>query len=151
MLNPYDSCVANCDINGKQCTIAWYADDMKILHVDPNVVTDTINKIEQKFDKMTVTRGSEHVFLGMQIRYTGEGTAIITMRQYLEEALAECGMDITRIAATPAKRTLFDEDKKSSRLEKADAEIFHSVSAKLLYVSLRARVDLLLPVVYLCT
>ena len=29
-LNPYDSCVANCDINGKQCTIAWYVDDMKI-------------------------------------------------------------------------------------------------------------------------
>ena len=151
VLNPYDSCVANCDIDGKQCTIAWYVDDMKISHADPKVVSTIIDKIELKFDKMTVTRGREHVFLGMKIRYTGERTAVITMRQYLEEALAECGMDITREAKTPAKRCLFDVDPKSPRLETADAELFHSVSAKLLYVSLRARVDILLPIIYLCT
>ena len=28
-LNPYDKCVANKTINGKQCTIAWYVDDNK--------------------------------------------------------------------------------------------------------------------------
>jgi hypothetical protein len=62
----------------------------------------------------------------MKIRYTGERTAVITMRQYLEEAIAECGMDITREANTPVKRCLFDVDPKSPRLEKADAEVFHS-------------------------
>ena len=35
VLNPHDKCVANCTIDGKQCTIAWYKDDMKILHTDP--------------------------------------------------------------------------------------------------------------------
>jgi hypothetical protein len=34
------------------------------------------------------------MFLGMKIRYTGKGTVIITMKQYLEEALAECDMVI---------------------------------------------------------
>ena len=38
-LNSYDSCIANCTINGRQCTIAWYVDDNKISHVDPDVVT----------------------------------------------------------------------------------------------------------------
>ena len=33
-LNPYDSCVANKMINGKQCTILWHVDDLKISHVD---------------------------------------------------------------------------------------------------------------------
>jgi hypothetical protein len=51
---------------------------------------------------MTITRGKEHVFLGMNIRYTAERTAVVTMKQYLVEALTECGMDITREAATPA-------------------------------------------------
>jgi Reverse transcriptase (RNA-dependent DNA polymerase) len=37
-LNPYDPCVANKMINGKQCTICWYVDDLKISHVDPQVV-----------------------------------------------------------------------------------------------------------------
>ena len=30
VLNPYDPCVANCVIDGSQCTIAWYIDDNKI-------------------------------------------------------------------------------------------------------------------------
>ena len=41
-LNPYDACVANKTINGKQCTIVWYVDDNKISHVDANVVTEII-------------------------------------------------------------------------------------------------------------
>ena len=69
-LNPYNSCIANCKINGKQCTIAWYVDDNMISHVDLDVVTSIIEKIEERFDKMTVTRGKEHIFLGMHIQYT---------------------------------------------------------------------------------
>jgi len=38
-LNPYDPCVANLKVNGKQLTIAWYVDDTKIRHEDPRVVT----------------------------------------------------------------------------------------------------------------
>jgi hypothetical protein len=57
---------------------------------------------------MTVKRGSEHVFLGMNIAYKNNGTAEITMREYLEEAIADSGLDISRTATTPAKRTLFE-------------------------------------------
>ncbi len=32
-LNPYDPCVANLTIHGKQCTVAWFVDDNKISHV----------------------------------------------------------------------------------------------------------------------
>ncbi len=151
VLNPYDSCIANCVIKGKQCTIAWYVDDTKISHVDPAVVTSIIDQLEARFDKMTVTRGLEHSFLGKKIRYTGSGTAIITMKQYLEEALSECGMDIVREVSTPAQRDLFDVNEKSPLLDKAEGIVFHSICAKLLYVSLRARVDILLPIAFLCT
>ena len=30
--NPYDPCVANNMINGKQMTVAWYVDDLKVSH-----------------------------------------------------------------------------------------------------------------------
>lgn len=72
-LNPYDPCIANCKIDGKQSTVAWYGDDNKISHVDPNVVTRIIEQIEGHFGKMTVTRGEEHTFLGMNITYTKAG------------------------------------------------------------------------------
>ena len=40
MLNPYDPCIANKMVNGKQCTIAWYVDDNMISHVEEEVVED---------------------------------------------------------------------------------------------------------------
>ena len=47
VLNPYNPCIANCTIEGTQCTVAWwYVDDNKISHVNPKVVTMIIEKIE---------------------------------------------------------------------------------------------------------
>ena len=37
-INLYDTCVANKVINGKQCTIVWYVDDLKVSHVEQKVV-----------------------------------------------------------------------------------------------------------------
>jgi len=42
MINPYDQCVANKQINGKQCTIIRHVDDLKISHVRENVIEDII-------------------------------------------------------------------------------------------------------------
>jgi hypothetical protein len=136
VLNPYNPCVANAVIEGSQCTIAWYVDDMKILHADPNIVTMIIGKLEERFEKMTLTRRKEHTFLGMNTKYTTEQTAIVTMRSYLEEAIIESGLDVTHSVTTPANKGLFKVDEASPRLETDEAESFHSVVAKLLYVSL---------------
>jgi hypothetical protein len=94
--------------------MAWYIDDTKISHIDPAVVTSIIERLEVRFDKMTMTRGTEHVFLGMNIRCTaGEGTAVITVKEYLAEAITDSGMDITRETATPAQKDLFNVDEES--------------------------------------
>jgi Reverse transcriptase (RNA-dependent DNA polymerase) len=150
-LNPYDQCVANCTIDGSTCTIAWYVDDLKISHRDPTVVTAIIEKLEAKFGKMSVSRGREHNFLGMKVRYNGDRTATITMKDYLQEAIDESGLDIKKEVSTPAMRTLFDINDSALALNTQQSERFHSVVAKLLYVSLRARMDLLLAVAFLCT
>ena len=60
-------------------SIAWYVDDTKISHVDPNVVSQMIERIESHFGKMTVTRRKEHVFLGMDIKYTDDNKAELSM------------------------------------------------------------------------
>jgi hypothetical protein len=152
VLNPYDKCVANCDINGKDCTIAWYVDDTNISHEDPEVVSMIIEKLEAAFGKMKVTRGTSHVFLGMNIEYNKEKrNAKITMKDYLSEAIEESGLGIKNKAATPANKELFDVDPKSRALTKQQGEVFHSVVAKLLYVSIRARMDLLLATSFLTT
>jgi hypothetical protein len=150
-INPYDPCVANCMIDGSQCTIAWYVDDTKISHVDPKVVTRIIDTLEEHFGKMTVTRGREHVFQGMNILYTEHQTAEITMKTYLQEAIDNFHGIIKNEATTPSKKNLFEVNELAEKLPKEQADNFHSVTAKLLYVATRARVDILLPVGFLGT
>jgi hypothetical protein len=119
--------------------------------VDATVVTNVIEKFEAKFGKMTVTRGKHPVLLGMDITFNNDGNVTLLMKEYLKEAIADSGMDTSRVAATPAKRDLFAMDDKSKHLEKKKGELFHSIVAKLLYVSKRARTDLQLAVAFLCT
>lgn len=150
-LNPYDPCVANATIDGKQCTIAWYVDDNKVSHKDSRVVDRIIELIEERFGKMTVTRGKRHVFLGMHFEMMPNGTVEISMSDYLREAIEESGLHVARGVATPAKKSLFEVDLLSPMLSRKDSERFHSVVAKLLYVAPRARMDILLPTIFLCT
>ena len=67
-LNPYDLCVANKIINGKQCTIVWYVDDNKISHEDPAIVDTIIQELTTHFGELSITRGKEHTFLGINIK-----------------------------------------------------------------------------------
>ena len=50
-INPYDWCVANKMVNGKQLTIAWHVDDLKLSHMKANVVTNYINNLNEKNGK----------------------------------------------------------------------------------------------------
>jgi hypothetical protein len=151
VLNPYDPCVANKTIDGSQCTILWYVDDTKISHVKASVTTAVILAIEQKFGKMTVTRGKEHVFLGMQIAIKDDGTVQVKMGDYVREAITDFGEVVTRSAATPARKTLFNVNTQSPALDKDKADRFHRIVAKLLYISKRCRLDIQLAVAFLCT
>lgn len=50
-LNPYDPCVANKVINGSQCIIAWYIDDIKVSHGSDKIVTKLLDDTKDVFWK----------------------------------------------------------------------------------------------------
>jgi hypothetical protein len=151
VLNPYDPCVANCITKGKQCRIVWYVDDTKISHADPTVDNEGIGIIEQRFDKMTITRGTTHVFLGMHISFNGKGTMTIDMQEYIKEAIVDFGEDVLRPDLSPAKKNLLMVDEQSALLETAAKELFHSLVQKLLYMSHRGWSDIQPTLAVLCT
>jgi hypothetical protein len=50
VVNPYDWCVTNKTINGKQCTILiWHVDDLKVSHVDPDVLKDIVTELDKSY------------------------------------------------------------------------------------------------------
>ena len=64
VINPYDWCIANKDIDGKQCTIVWHVDDLKISHVNSRVVDEIITSLNAEYGKvgeMTVRRGKRTI------------------------------------------------------------------------------------------
>ena len=49
VVNPHDTCVMNKIMKGKQCTILWHVNDLKISHEDQAIVTEVIEHLEKEF------------------------------------------------------------------------------------------------------
>jgi hypothetical protein len=68
--NPYDSCVVNKIVDGKQPTVAWHINDLKISHVAAVLVDNLIADLDSEFGKETLlskSRGMVHDYLGMTL------------------------------------------------------------------------------------
>ena len=70
---PYDPCVSNRIINGRQMTVVWHVDNIKIPHKDPKEVTKLINYLEYFYGEMTVSIGNTHSCLRMELGYSTPG------------------------------------------------------------------------------
>jgi len=89
--------VPNKTINSKQCTIIWHVDDLKISHIDKNIVEGVIRLLNEKFGKespLTTTRGKVLEYLGMMLEYMPKGKVKISMYDYINKLLTELPSDI---------------------------------------------------------
>eukprot|EP00980_Cylindrotheca_fusiformis_P010187 scaffold2267_cov92-Cylindrotheca_fusiformis.AAC.6 len=119
-LNPYDRCVANKQINGKQCTIGWHVDDLKISHVENDVIEGIYQLLNDQYGKetpLTVSRGKKHEYLRMTIDYSEDGKVKFTMADYIDDLLKEIPEDlssqrITNQAARSSPRIVPSSDGK---------------------------------------
>ena len=154
IVNPYDSCVVNKMINGKQCTIIWHVDDLKLSHVDQAVLEDVAEKLNDKYGKeaeLVVHRGKVHEYLGMTIDYSEDGKVKFLMADYVQGILDEAPEDMASFAITPAASNLFTVRNDVEKLDDARSEEYHRLTAKLLYLCKRARPDFQPTVAFLTT
>ena len=94
-VNPYDACVWNKHIEGKQCTICFHVDDCKISHVSKRVIDQEIEWLRKDYEsifedgsgKMKVSRGKVHKYLGMILDFTTKGQVKVSMVDYVKEVI----------------------------------------------------------------
>jgi len=144
-INDYDQCVENKTINGKQCTIIWHVDDLKISHVDKIVVEDILKLLNDKFGRespLTTTRGKVLEYLGMTLDYLTKGKVKISMYEYLDKLLVESPSYMNGSVKRPVASHLYNVDKEADKLPEEMAQLFHHLVAKVLYLLHRTRQDI---------
>ena len=124
MIIPYDFCVANKTINGKQCTIAWYVDDNKLSHIDPEVVNEILEILKRHFGDLKVTWGKHHKFLGMDISLIGNGKFEVSMKEQLQDAIDSFGEKMNRVVSSPEQLNLFNVNDEAVKLIGKKKEVF---------------------------
>ena len=123
-LNPYDPCVANKTISGKQLTLVWHVNDIKASHVEAKVVTRMAKCLQKTYErllkygsgKMKLRGGKIHEYLGMNLDYTIKGEVKITMIPYIKEMIwdfLEHYPNPDKKANTPAAEFIFKLDNES--------------------------------------
>ena len=147
VVNPYDWCIINKTINGKQYTIGWHVDDLKISHVDTDMVEGIIQALDDRFRKeapLVVHRGRVQEYLGMVIDFMATGKVSFSMPKYVEELLSKAPEEIMKGSSmTPAASHLFQTNPDAVKLNATDAIQYHHLVAKLLYLTKRTQPDLI--------
>ena len=160
-LNPYDPCVANKIVRGKQLTLVWHVDDIKISHVKYSVVTRMISWLKSTYERifedgsgaMKVSRGKVHDYLGMTLDFTSTGRLSITMIPYVKDMLTLFSTfdPSEKTAKTPAAEHLFDINDDCTPLPPKGVTTFHNFVAKALFLTKRAHPDIATAVAFLTT
>ena len=74
------------------------------------------------------------------------------MFDYLEDIIVKCPNDLKKATSIfPANDSLFKLNKDSPRLDNKKSDLFHQITARLLFAAKRARPDIQVCVAFLCT
>ncbi len=130
-LNPYNPCVANKVINGKQKSLTFRVNDIKILHIDPDEVTRLIDWFKLSYGvNVRVSRGTTHDYLGMMLMNSNNQVRI-SMADYVKKVINGFIEDISGSAFTIVRGNLFQVHNEEDRVKLKDeqAQCFHSTVA----------------------
>ena len=158
-VNPYDVCVWNKMVQGKQLTAIFHVDDMKVSHVDPQVNTEFVEYLRDKYEiddndelpKLKATRGEIHDFLGMTLDFSIKVKVMIKMIKYVKEMMEDFQEYIQgKTDKTPAGEWLF-ETRECNKINKEKTEIVHTMVAKGLFLCKRTIPDIHTAIAFLTT
>ena len=150
-LNPYDACLANRMVDGKQQTCGFHVDDCFLTGqtATNDAFVETLREeyesvFEDGSGKLKVQRGKVLEYLGMTLDFTTAGQVKVSMFNFVDDLLRDyrkAAPEEHGIKTSAAPRNLFVVDDDCEKLDKKKAEQFHHLVAKTLFATKRARPD----------
>ena len=108
--NWYDSCVVNKMVDGKQLTMAWHVDDLKVSHEKEEVLDEFISMMQNEFGKdapLSISHSPVQDYLGMTLDFSEKGRVVVKMHDYVKTMLNDAPSSMDGKATTPAAAHLF--------------------------------------------
>jgi hypothetical protein len=155
-INPYDPCVANRIVHGKQHTLTWHVDNVKSSHLDKHVNDEFLHWLKAMYasdgiGEEKATRGLKHDYLGMILDYTLSGTLKVDMTQYVKAVIEEFPEKSSGKSACAWSENLFKVNEDAKKLDKKTAAIFHTFVMKGMFLWKRGRQDIQPGIAFLTT
>lgn len=118
--NNYDPCVANRTVRGKQHTICWHVDNIKLSHVEPKVNDEFHEWLQTKYGednigKVKSIQGTKHDYLAIVFDYSTPGKLKLDMRDYVERMIDDFPYNIPK-TNSPWNENLFKVDEGEKNL-----------------------------------
>ena len=140
--NPYDMCVFNKMVKGKQITVAFHVDDLLVTSTSEAAIQRLISFLRSKFQEVTAETGDVHSYLAMTITrkryyYT------VSMDGYITSLVANRKL---KHVSSPANDKLFEREDDPIYLSDKDKKDYHSDVAKVLFLAKRVKMTCLAPV-----
>ena len=107
---PYDWCVANKTVDGKQLKVVWHVDNLNISHRNGYTVDALISNLSERYGKeaeLTIHQGKVQKYLGIKLDYHKQSKVKIKMMDYLKKILEDLTNKYQRKAITPAAKHIF--------------------------------------------
>ena len=158
MLNHYDPCVENNLIKGKQCTIVWHVDDLKLSHNQIKVVDKVVKWLIYKYEDakigiMIPIRRTRHEYLLMMFDLNEKVAVKIDMVDYVEKMIQDFPVNLknTKKVSSPESEYIFKVHKSATNINQSKVEIFYNMVERGLFPTKRARVDIHPTIAFLST
>jgi hypothetical protein len=135
-----------------QLTVIWHVDDLHMSCENDFELTKLWSYLNKLYsNNVKVTRGDVHEYLGMTFDYSEDGVFKVSMIPYIDKVLEDFPEEIKSSAPAPHTEYLFKvrEEGKRKKLEAERATAFHHATAQLLFLSQRARRDIMTAVSFL--
>jgi hypothetical protein len=146
MMSETDKCVFRKIVNGKIFVLLVYVDDILAL-VDRKEAEILRAHLMERFGTVQFEVARKLSYLGMQIEVQEKGV-VVDMPFYAMKILEDVEVSA---AGSPGTKAMFIVNIKAKLLEEDSRKLFHTKTAKLLYLAKQARPDILTAISFLCT
>lgn len=151
--NTMEKCVLSKTVGDDKVSIIVYVDDLKVVATKGELIDEVEALMKTRFGAgLSVSDEGEYDYLGVHVSHNRDTRMVeVTCDAYVTKLLDDFSEKEIKHYKSPASSDLFELNAASELLKSEKKKKYHSFVAKLLWIAMRVRLDILVAIAYLAT